>query len=253
MPRRRDAPNGFTAWLITETVSWARGQGHTHVSLNFSPFAGLLAAKAELPRRQRLQRRALLRLKGILTLQLDNLLRFNAQFDPVWQPRYVILQAWTDLPRVAVAAMAAEGYLPHAALIRGRGWTPGTVQTAIVEPHAAEPPAVELPAAEEPAGGPPAAEVPVGGRLVGGIPAGGAPADGRPGGGIPASGAPASGAPADGAPADGRPGGGIPAGGAPAGGQPAAGGSAAGRPEAAEAAAAARGEVPAGRGHPGRR
>jgi hypothetical protein len=54
MPRRRDAPNGLTAWLITETVSWARDRGHTHVSLNFSPFAGLLAAKADLPRLQRL-------------------------------------------------------------------------------------------------------------------------------------------------------------------------------------------------------
>ena len=40
----------------------------------------------------------------------------------------MIVQAWADLPRVAVAAMAAEGYLPHATLIRGRGWTPATGQ-----------------------------------------------------------------------------------------------------------------------------
>jgi hypothetical protein len=26
-------------------------------------------------------------------LQLDNLLQFNSQFDPAWQPRYVILQS----------------------------------------------------------------------------------------------------------------------------------------------------------------
>src|SRR5260370_177344 len=54
MPRRREVPNGFTAWLITEAVSWARGKEYTHVSLNFSPFAGLLAATPELPRLQRL-------------------------------------------------------------------------------------------------------------------------------------------------------------------------------------------------------
>jgi lysyl-tRNA synthetase, class II len=119
MPRLPGTPNGFTAWLITEAVSWARCHGFARVSLNFSPFAGLLAAKAELPARQRLQRRALLRLKGVLALQLDNLLRFNDQFDPGWLPRYVILQAWADLPRVAIAAMAAEGYLPHAGLVRG--------------------------------------------------------------------------------------------------------------------------------------
>ena len=79
---------------------------------------------------RRLQRQALLRLKGALSLQLDNLLRFNAQFDPVWRHRYLVLQAWTDLPRVAVAAMAAEGYLPHATLIRGRGWAPAPRRTS---------------------------------------------------------------------------------------------------------------------------
>src|SRR5258708_944474 len=107
------------AWLIREAVSWERCHGFTRLSLTFSPFAGLLATKAELPARQRLERRALLRLKGVLALQLDNLLRFNEQFDPDWLPRYVILQSWADLPRVAVAATAAEGYLPHASLIRG--------------------------------------------------------------------------------------------------------------------------------------
>ena len=124
MPRRRETPNGFTAWLIAETVSLARCRGFSHISLNFSPFAGLLATHTELPPLQRLQRRALYRIKGVLTLQLDNLYQFNGQFDPVWRHRYVILQAWTDLPRVAVAMMAAEGYLPYAGLVRGRGWSP---------------------------------------------------------------------------------------------------------------------------------
>jgi lysyl-tRNA synthetase class 2 len=124
MPRRRDTPNGLTAWLITEAVAWARGHGFTHLSLNFSPFAGLLATRGELGSVQRMQRQAVLRLKRVLALQLDNLLRFNGQFSPAWRPRYVVLQAWADLPRVAVAAMAAEGYLPGAGLIRGHGWSP---------------------------------------------------------------------------------------------------------------------------------
>ncbi len=122
MPRFRDTPNGFTAWLIVAAASWARGEHYARLSLNFSPFAGLLGARGELASTRRLQRRVLLRLKGMLALQLDNLLRFNEQFSPVWVPRYVILQAWADLPRVAVAAMAAEGYVPYATLIRGRGW-----------------------------------------------------------------------------------------------------------------------------------
>jgi lysyl-tRNA synthetase, class II len=143
MPRWRDTPNGFTSWLIAEAVSWARGQGFPQLSLNFSPFAGLLAAEAELPRLQRLQRRALLRLKDMLALQLDNLHHFNDQFGPAWRPRYVVLQAWPDLPRVALAAMAAEGYLPHASLIRGRGWA-----------HAPEQPVPAAPASGAPAAPP---------------------------------------------------------------------------------------------------
>src|SRR5260370_9565349 len=66
MPRCRDAPNGFTAWLIVEAVSWACGKGFTHVSLNFSPFAGLLASKAGLPRLERLLPPAPFRLKATL-------------------------------------------------------------------------------------------------------------------------------------------------------------------------------------------
>ena len=169
MPRWRDAPNGFTAWLIVRAASWARGAGFSHLSLNFSPFAGLLASEAGLPRVRRLERRALLRLKGVLALQLDNLLRFNAQFGPAWRPRYLILQAWTDLPRVAVAAMAAEGYLPHATLIRGRGWAPapGAPDVSLSgEPLSTAPvpgagsPGLEEPAAPEQAArtGEPAAE-----------------------------------------------------------------------------------------------
>jgi lysyl-tRNA synthetase class 2 len=137
MPRWQETPNGFIAWLISDTVAWARGQGFTHLSLNFSPFAGLLGSESQLKSVQRLQRRALLRLKSVLALQLDNLLRFNSQFLPAWRHRYVILQAWTDLPRVAVAAMAAEGYLPHAPLIRGRNWSAPAIQQAVHgRPHA---------------------------------------------------------------------------------------------------------------------
>jgi lysyl-tRNA synthetase, class II len=134
MPREPGTPNGFTAWLITEAVRWARDAGYGCLSLNFSPFAALLAAEADLPPARRMQRRALIRLKGALSLQLDNLLRFNAQFGPQWQHRYLVLQAWTDLPRVAVAAMAAEGYLPHATLIRGRGWAPSPALASPVPP-----------------------------------------------------------------------------------------------------------------------
>ena len=124
MPRLPGSPNGLTAWLIVTAVTWARENGYQQLSLNFSPFASLLAGGGQFAAAQRLQRRALLRAKRLLALQLDNLHRFNEQFGPLRQPRYVVVESRADLPRVALAAMAAEGYLPFAALVRGRGWSP---------------------------------------------------------------------------------------------------------------------------------
>ena len=111
MPRLRDAPNGFTEWLVCAAVAWAGDNGYERVSLNFAPFAALLGPDAELSTAaQRLQRRALLGMKG--HFQLDNLLLFNRKFFPYWQPRFVVYERRLDLPRVGIAALAAESYLP---------------------------------------------------------------------------------------------------------------------------------------------
>ena len=110
MPRFRDVPNGFTEWLICESIAWARLRGFQHVSLNFSPFAALLEPGAQLKGAQRLEAATLRRLKG--WFQLDSLLLFNRKFFPAWQRRFVVYEHWRDLPRVGVAALAAEAYLP---------------------------------------------------------------------------------------------------------------------------------------------
>ncbi len=110
MPRRRDTPNGFNEWLICASIEWARASGHDHVSLNFSPFAALLTSEAKLTAAQQLQRRALLSVKG--HFQLDNLLAFNRKFFPNWERRFIVYENRRDLPRVGIAALAAEAYLP---------------------------------------------------------------------------------------------------------------------------------------------
>jgi lysyl-tRNA synthetase class 2 len=110
MPRLRTTPNGFNEWLVVTAIDWARKEGLERVSLNFAPFAALLAPEAELSTLQRLERRALLRLKG--RFQLDNLLLFNRKFFPRWQRRFVVYERRLDLPRVGIAALAAEAYLP---------------------------------------------------------------------------------------------------------------------------------------------
>jgi lysyl-tRNA synthetase class 2 len=111
MPRRRDTPNGFNEWLVVTTIEWASAHGYEQVSMNFAPFAAVLAPGAEATGGRRLQRRALTALKGH-GFQLENLLTFNRKFFPRWQRRYVVYERTVDLPRVGVAGLAAEGYLP---------------------------------------------------------------------------------------------------------------------------------------------
>jgi lysyl-tRNA synthetase class 2 len=110
MPRLHDVPNGFNEWLICESIAWAREHRFARVSLNFSPFAALLAPDGELGIGQRLQAATLRRMKP--WFQLDNLLLFNRKFFPSWQRRFVVYERRLDLPRVGVAALAAEAYLP---------------------------------------------------------------------------------------------------------------------------------------------
>jgi lysyl-tRNA synthetase class 2 len=110
MPRLRTTPNGFNEWLVAETVDWAASHGYERISLNFSPFAAVLAPNGDLSASQRVQRKVLCQLKG--TFQLDNLLAFNRKFLPRWQKRYVVFERVGDLPRVGIAGLAAEGYLP---------------------------------------------------------------------------------------------------------------------------------------------
>jgi lysyl-tRNA synthetase, class II len=110
MPRLRETPNGFNEWLVCEAVRWSRAHGFRYISLNFAPFAALLAPDAQLSPVQKVQRGALLALKG--HFQLDNLLLFNRKFFPSWQRRFVVYEHVRDLPRVAIAALAAEAYIP---------------------------------------------------------------------------------------------------------------------------------------------
>ena len=110
MPRARDVPNGFTEWLICVAIDRAKAEGIARVSLNFSPFAALLSPDGELSVAQRIQAATLRRMKP--WFQLDNLLLFNRKFFPSWNRRFVVYERRRDLPRVGIAALAAEAYLP---------------------------------------------------------------------------------------------------------------------------------------------
>jgi lysyl-tRNA synthetase class 2 len=108
MRRDRDTPNGLTEFLVVEAARLLGERGIGELSLNFAAFGRWLREPANARERAA---------AGVLRVadrwfQLERLLRFNARFRPRWQPRHLLFAGPAGLPRVAVAALRAEGYLP---------------------------------------------------------------------------------------------------------------------------------------------
>jgi lysyl-tRNA synthetase class 2 len=118
---RRDsaADAGVNELMIVEALRAAPDLGVKRVSLNFAAFRSALERGERLGAGPVLKawRRALLFLSR--WLQIESLYRFNAKFQPVWQPRFLVYPAPTDLPRVGLAALEAEAFLtwPHLHLL----------------------------------------------------------------------------------------------------------------------------------------
>src|SRR3954467_8195075 len=123
MRRSGDEPNGLNEALIARTLVWAREQGVNEVSLNFAGFAHVIGAQAEPSRGQRVLRRGLELVHG--RFQLERLVTFNEKFHPRWRPRFLVYEAHTRLPLVALRVLQAEAYI-RAPRSRSRAprWTP---------------------------------------------------------------------------------------------------------------------------------
>ncbi|WP_370657134.1 phosphatidylglycerol lysyltransferase domain-containing protein [Frankia sp. ArI3] len=111
MQRDRSADNGLNEFLIVSTLRQAPQLGVTRVSLNFAFF------RSALERGERLGAGPVVRSwRGMLLFlsrwfQIDSLYRFNAKFQPTWQPRFVCYPATAELPRIALAMLEAEAFL----------------------------------------------------------------------------------------------------------------------------------------------
>ena len=110
MRRDRAAQGGLNELMITELLAACPALGVRRVSLNFAVF------RAALERGERIGAgpvarawASLLRL-GSRWWQIESLYRFNAKFRPAWVPRYIAFPAARELPRIALAAMEAEGF-----------------------------------------------------------------------------------------------------------------------------------------------
>jgi lysyl-tRNA synthetase class 2 len=111
MRRDRDAANGLTELMIVALMRSCAGTPVTRVSLNFAVF------RDPLERGDRIGAGPLLRARrGALMLasrwwQIDSLYRFNAKFQPRWEPRFMSYPSVRDLPRIALAALEAEAFI----------------------------------------------------------------------------------------------------------------------------------------------
>jgi lysyl-tRNA synthetase class 2 len=111
---RRDptAENGVTESMVAGLVAACRDFGITRVSLNFVVLRGVLEAA------ERVGAGPLVRTGNAALAftsrfwQLETLYRTTARYQPRWEQRYLCYETAFALPRVAVAAMMAEGFLP---------------------------------------------------------------------------------------------------------------------------------------------
>ena len=111
MRRDREADPGLNELLIVAALQAVPAMGVKRVSLNFAMFRSALA------RGERIGAGPVLRAwRGLLVFlsrwfQIESLYKFNAKFQPMWEPRFLVYKQTRDLPRIGFAAMQAEAFI----------------------------------------------------------------------------------------------------------------------------------------------
>ena len=111
MRRDSTADAGVNELMIAETLAAAPGLGVQRVSLNFAAFRSALERGGRLGAGPVLRAWRRVLLFASRWLQIESLYRFNAKFQPEWQPRFLVYPSAADLPRVGIAALEAEAFL----------------------------------------------------------------------------------------------------------------------------------------------
>jgi lysyl-tRNA synthetase, class II len=111
MRRDRSAQPGLNDFMIVETIKAAQDLGIKRISLNFAAFRSALERGERIGAGPvtRLWRRFLLFLSR--WFQIESLYKFNAKFNPMWVPRFLVFTGPGDAIRVGLAALEAEALL----------------------------------------------------------------------------------------------------------------------------------------------
>ncbi|MEV4349916.1 phosphatidylglycerol lysyltransferase domain-containing protein [Actinoplanes sp. NPDC049596] len=111
----RTADNGLTELMVVAVLEEA---GVRRVSLNFAVLRSVFARAEELGAGPVLRLWSRVLRAASKLWQIESLYRSNAKYLPTWSPRYLCFPTARDLPRIAVAAMRAEAFLPEPRLPR---------------------------------------------------------------------------------------------------------------------------------------
>ncbi|MDQ2796015.1 MAG: phosphatidylglycerol lysyltransferase domain-containing protein, partial [Actinomycetota bacterium] len=111
MRRDRDAENGLNELLIVAALRGCAELGVRRLSLNFAVFRQALESGERLGAGPILRGWRSVLVFASRWFQIESLYRFNAKFQPEWEPRFVCYPTARDLPRVALAALEAEAFL----------------------------------------------------------------------------------------------------------------------------------------------
>jgi lysyl-tRNA synthetase, class II len=122
----RTADNGLTELMVVSAIEAAPQLGVCRVSLNFAVLRSVFARAEELGAGPVLRLWHRLLMLASRLWQIESLYRANAKYQPAWQPRYLCFPTARDLPRIAVAVLTAEAFLPsfrlHGAAGASRRW-----------------------------------------------------------------------------------------------------------------------------------
>jgi lysyl-tRNA synthetase, class II len=108
----RAADNGLTELMVVRLLASGQELGIRRVSLNFAVLRSVFARAEDLGAGPvlRIWHRILKSASGLW--QIESLYRANAKYQPDWHPRYLCFPVARDLPRIAIAVLSAEAFLP---------------------------------------------------------------------------------------------------------------------------------------------
>ena len=114
LDRMQRAPKplpGLTELMIEEMINFCKSNNYKYISLNFAAFRSVIERAEKISAGPLLKTiRALIKFASGW-FQVESLNRFNAKFQPEWNPRYLLYPGVGEFTRVVWAALRAEKFI----------------------------------------------------------------------------------------------------------------------------------------------